>query len=167
MLCANANKKLESTEFTYLFIPRTNVVQVDTTVSIDKYLLILTPELRQELASAMEEYLGLYEGKNLPERSPTKKNAFTTGKVEIYWGVMGYSYTSDASFYTNYEYVEKDKPFCTLTIVASQAKGSDAYSPTARFYMTPTQIRKQFELLDQETLKTDARGKEQELYMFE
>lgn len=167
LLSGTGKNKPKSNGFTYTFDPKTNVVEVETKVSIDKYLFTLTPEVRKELAVAMNEYLALYEAKELPEQTPSKKNAFSTGKIKIYWGVMSYSYTCEANYYTNYQYVENGKPFFILTIESSPVNGSDAYSPAARFYLTPSQIRKQFEMLDQETLEADAHAMEEELYFFE
>lgn len=167
LLSGKGNDKPDAIDITYTFNPRTNEVWAGTEVSIDDYLIVFSYEDRLALADAMNQYLALYEAGNLPEQKPKKKNAITKGSLKVYWGVFGYAYNGYTEYYTGYQYLEKGKPYFFIDMGQAYDSEEDAYSPLCRIYLSPAQIRKQFDILNQNRLVDESKAGETELYEFD
>ena len=102
------------------FVPRTNSFQSQFRDGMNNVCLIWTPEQRELLMSSIEKYITAYNGDvKMEDRKPKAKNAFETGKIEIYWGLAGYTRNTLANYYTNYEYLEENKPYFKINVSAT------------------------------------------------
>lgn len=124
------------------FAPRTNDIQARFRSGMNNICLTWTPEERERLNSSIEKYIALYSGdKKMENRKPTKKNAFEVGKIEILWGLSGYTRDTLANYFTNYQYLEENKPYFLLRVKATPTTDEEyVSSPTVNLYFTPSQL---------------------------
>ena len=124
------------------FVPRTNSVQAKFKDGMNNVLLVWTKEQRDVLMSSITKYGEAINGAEKMEvRKPTDKNAFDKGKVDIYWGVGGYTRNTVANYFTNYQYLEENKPYFLLRVKATPTTDEEyVSSPTVNLYFTPSQL---------------------------
>ena len=124
------------------FAPRTNTIQSQFKDGMNNVCLMWTPEQCELLMKSIEEYIIAYNGDTkLENRKPKAKNAFETGKIEIYWGLGGYTRNTLANYYTNYEYLEENKPFFKINVSATPYPEEEhVSSPTVELYFSPSQL---------------------------
>lgn len=147
------------------FAPRTSNIEARFSSGMNKVCLIWTPAEREKLVLSIEEYAKLIaSGEKLEKRKATKKNAFQNGNVYIYWGVGGYTRDTLATYFTNYEYLEENKPYFKIKVNATPYPEEEhVSSPNINLFFSPTQLENLIEVTDYdviiekiEALKTEA-----------
>lgn len=136
------------------FAPRTNDIQARFRSGMNNICLTWTPEERERLNSSIEKYIALYSGdKKMENRKPTKKNAFEVGKIEILWGLSGYTRDTLANYFTNYQYLEENKPYFKINVSATPyAEEEHVSSPSVELFFSPSQLETLIELTDYELI---------------
>ena len=141
-------------ELNFYFAPRTSNIEVRFTSGMNKVLLAWTPEECKAIFSSIEEYSELINsGVKLENRKPTKKNAFYNGKVDIYWGVGGYTRDTLATYFTNYEYLEENKPYFKVKVNATPyEKEENVSSPNLDLFFSPSQLENLINVVNYDTI---------------
>ena len=152
--------KIKPTEIRLYFVPRTNVVEAHFRDGMNAVVLMFTAKQRRSLAEAIDLYTKAYaeytDGNRaaMPDRKPGRKNAFTRGELSVAWGVLGTARTAETEFRTNYEYLEKGKPYFMLTAERADAfDGSNTQSPLVNLYFSPSQLKALSEITRQDVLQ--------------
>lgn len=156
-------------EITIWYIPRNNNIEWYFSDSIDKVALVIPYKTRKNLDEAVQKYMTSYnEGlASLPERSPTKKNYYTTGSISVSWGVLGAGRNGTATYTTNYEYLEPNKPYFVLTInSAKDESDTGVYSNQMKLYFSPAQLEAFYEKMSDESLELIISEKEKQAAAF-
>ncbi|WP_428769697.1 hypothetical protein V1L52_11200 [Treponema sp. HNW] len=152
--------KVKPTEIRLYFVPRTNIVEAHLRDGMNAVVLMFTAEQRRTLAQGIELYgnaYAEYAGGNraaMPERKPNRKSSFNRGELSIAWGVIGLARTAETEFRTNYEYLEKGKPYFMLTAEsADSSEDSSIQSPRVDLYFSPAQLQTLLEVTEQASLQ--------------
>ena len=148
------------------FVPRTNSFQSQFRDGMNNVCLIWTPEQRELLMSSIEKYITAYNGDvKMEDRKPKAKNAFETGKIEIYWGLAGYTRNTLANYYTNYEYLEENKPYFKINVSATPYPEEEhVSSPTVVLYFSPSQLENLIEVTDYDSILEQVKALEKAAY---
>ena len=154
--------KIKPTEIRLYFVPRTNVVEAHFRDAANAVVLMFNAEQRRILAEGIGLYTKTYAdyaGGNraaMPERKPGRKNAFNRGGLSVAWGVVSTGRTAKTEFRTNYEYLEKGKPYFMLTAEsADSSEDSTVQSPLVHLYFSPAQLETLLEITDQAALQKE------------
>lgn len=161
--------KAKVTDIYFYCDPRTNEIAARFQLGIDVVGIRFTYAERQKLAQSFETYLEAVQNPKLENRKPTKKNAFYNSTVFVAWGVAGFTHSVDAApYWTNYEFIEENKPYFKLQLQSAPEKGKeDINSPAASIYLTPAQIRKIMEICDQNLIQQEVDRVLAEAYTFD
>ncbi len=161
------------TEIRLYFIPRTNNVEMYLRDGMTTYVLILGEEERQQLFDGVYMYADSYaaysdgDDASLVNRDATRKNSFNTGTMSVSWGVVSTSRNNTTVFYTNYKFLEEDRPYFELLVDKTKDKeNASVYSPVLRLYFSPTHLEKMLDLLGQENLEQMIAELEAEAFAF-
>lgn len=148
------------------FNPRKSTIESRFKDGLNNVCLIWTKKEQQVLMDSIIEYMNQYNsGKKLENRKPTKKNSFFNSVIEIYWGITGYTRNTNANYYTNYVYLEENKPYFYLTVLATPyPEEKDVSSPTIRLYFTPSQLEKLVEITDYDMIMERINQMQEEAY---
>lgn len=165
--------KLKPTEIRLYFVPRTNVVEAHFRDSANAVVLMFTAEQRRTLAEGIELYAKNYADyaagnrAAMPERKPGRKNAFNRGKLSIAWGVVSTGRTAHTEFRTNYEYLEKGKPYFMLTAESGDSSEDSAVqSPRTDLYFSPAQLEVLLQVTDQDALQAEVDTLKEKAFAF-
>lgn len=152
--------KIKPTVLRLYFVPRTNIVEAHFRDGINAFVLMFDEEARNTIGEAGALYAasyGDYSSGNagaMPVRKPIKQNAFNTGNVSVAWGVTSTARNGESSFRTNYEFLEKNKPYFLLTVEAVVDKtDSSTQSPPVNLYFSPSQLEALFEITGKDVLR--------------
>ena len=150
--------KIKPTVLRLYFVPRTNIVEAHFRDGMNT-LLMFDENARNTIGEAGALYAASYgdyssgNANAMPVRKPTKKNVFNTGSVSVAWGVTAAARNGKSSFRTNYEFLEKNKPYFLLTAEpADDKEDSSAQSPAVHLYFSPSQLESLFEITGREAL---------------
>lgn len=169
MSMSNGLTGLKPREITVYFVPRSNNLEFYFKDTINKAALVIPYATREIIDQGVQAYMTAYndESTPLPERAPDKKNYYTTGKVSVSWGLVGLPHNGDAKFRTNYEYLEKGRPYFVLTVDSVAATDdSEVYSTQINLYFSPTQLETMYEMISQDALDAIIEEKETAAYTF-
>ena len=152
--------KIKPTVLRLYFVPRTNIVEAHFRDGINAFVLMFDEDARNTIGEAGALYAasyGDYSSGNagaMPVRKPIKQNAFNTGNVSVAWGVTSTARNGESSFRTNYEFLEKNKPYFLLTVEAAVDKeDSSTQSPPVNLYFSPSQLEALFEITGKDVLR--------------
>lgn len=152
--------KIKPTVLRLYFVPRTNIVEAHFRDGINAFVLMFDEDARNTIGEAGALYAasyGDYSSGNagaMPVRKPIKQNAFNTGNVSVAWGVTSAARNGETSFRTNYEFLEKNKPYFLLTVEAAVDKeDSSTQSPPVNLYFSPSQLEALFEITGKDALR--------------
>ena len=152
--------KIKPTVLRLYFVPRTNIVEAHFRDGINAFVLMFDEDARNTIGEAGALYAasyGDYSSGNagaMPVRKPIKQNAFNTGNVSVAWGVTSTARNGETSFRTNYEFLEKNKPYFLLTVEAVVDKtDSSTQSPPVNLYFSPSQLEALFEITGKDALR--------------
>ena len=152
--------KIKPTVLRLYFVPRTNIVEAHFRDGINMFALMFDENARNTIAEAGALYAAVYgdysSGNSgaMPVRKPIKQNAFNTGNVSVAWGVTSTARNGESSFRTNYEFLEKSKPYFLLTVEAAVDKeDSSTQSPAVNLYFSPSQLEALFEIASGDALR--------------
>ena len=165
--------KIKPTEIRLYFVPRANVVEAHFRDGANAVALMFNAEQRRSLAEGIDLYAKAYAAyaagdvKALPERKPGRKNAFNRGKLSIAWGMLGTGRTAETEFRTNYEYLEKGKPYFMLTAEgADSSEDATVQSPLVHLYFSPAQLEVLLEITDSDALQKEVDVLNQKAFAF-
>ena len=141
-------------EMNLYFAPRTSDIEFRFNSGMNKILLSWTPEECEALISSIQTYSELINGETkLENRKPTKKNAFYNGNVGIYWGVGGYTRDNIATYFTNYEYLEENRPYFKVKVNATPYPEEEyVSSPNIEMFFSPSQLETLITVIDYEAI---------------
>ena len=152
--------KIKPTVLRLYFVPRTNIVEAHFRDGMNAFVLMFDENARNTIGEAGALYAASYgdyssgTANAMPVRKPTKKNVFNTGSVSVAWGVTAAARNGKSSFRTNYEFLEKNKPYFLLTVEAAVDKeDSSTQSPPVNLYFSPSQLEALFEITDKDALR--------------
>ncbi|MGI5174273.1 hypothetical protein H0R92_11835 [Treponema sp. OMZ 840] len=152
--------KIKPTQIRLYFVPRTNVVEAHLRDGMNSVVLMFDAQQRRSLAEGIDLYAqayALYAAGNksaLPERKADRKNAFNRGGLSVAWGVLGTARTAHTEFRTNYEFLEKGKPYFVLTAEGGEdMEDSTVQSPLVHLYFSPAQLEALSEITRQDALQ--------------
>ncbi len=164
---------LKPTELEAYFIPRTNIVEIYFKDGLNKFCILFESHEREALFAGIDMYgediIKFKEGDTsvLEEREPTRKNYYTTSTMSVSWGVMGLSRNAITDLYTNYEYIEKDKPYFLLKVDSGEdLKETGAYSPAIELYFSQPHLEHLYEIMSQDALQALVDAKIEEAFAF-
>ncbi|MBQ0167197.1 MAG: hypothetical protein KBT02_08825 [Treponema sp.] len=166
LLCAKGTSSVASVEVNSMFYPRTGNLQLRAKTGTNNFQVIFSYEDRKALYEDMQKYVTLLQSNKLPDRAPAKTNAFSTGKADISWGVLGYGYDAKGLYYTNYEYLEEDKPYFSLTFNPSRNTEGDTWSPLTIIYFSPSQIQDVYDIMSLEVIKQQVDEKTRQVFEY-
>lgn len=148
------------------FAPRSNSIQSIFKDGMNNLCLFWTPEERENLVSSIEDYMVAYNGDvKMEDRKPKPKNAFINSKIEIFWGLGGFTRNTLANYYTNYEYLEENKPYFKINVSATPYPEEEhVSSPTVELYFSPSQLENLIATTDYETIMEQFAALEKEAY---
>lgn len=148
-------------------VPRTNIIEAHFRDNVNKIALMWSYDARKTLIEAITMYMTKYEEGSLQNIKTTNKNAFNSGKISIAWGVAGLTRNANTIFYTNYEYLEENKPYFRITLKsASSNDDSSVYSPNVNLYFSPTQLQNLSETVSNEVIGEYIKELENNAYSF-
>ena len=154
--------KIKPAEIRLYLVPRTNVVEAHFRDGANAVVLMFTAKQRQMLAEGMDLYAKAYaeyaagDVKSLPDRKPGRKNAFNRGELSVAWGIISVNRTAETEFRTNYQYLEKGKPYFMLTAERADASdGSNTQSPLVNLYFSPSQLKALSEITSRDALQKE------------
>ena len=141
-------------ELNLYFSPRTSAIEARFILGMNKICIEWSPEECKALFSSIEKYSVLMNSEvKLEDRKPTKKNAFNNGKVYIYWGMSGYTRDTLATYFTNYEYLEENKPYFKIKVNATPyTKEENVSSPNVDLFFSPSQLETLLSVVDYEAI---------------
>lgn len=165
--------KIKPAEIRLYLVPRTNIVEAHLRDGMNAVVLMLTAEQRRSLAEGINLYTQAYtayaagDAQALPQRKPGRKNAFNRGGLSVAWGVLSPSRNAETTFRTNYEYLEKGKPYFMLTAERADASDrSNTQSPLVNLYFSPAQLKALSEITSQETLQKEVDVLNEKAFVF-
>lgn len=133
-------RKPTISDFTAYFVPQTNYVLLSTKIGVNFVRIDFSYNERKSLNQAKETYLQAYNSNAIPNEKPKKKNAYSTGKIQVSWGVAGLTHFVDTTYITNAYYLEPDKPYFRISIEPAEEEGNEhVYSPSFCIYISPQQ----------------------------
>ena len=152
--------KTKPTVLRLYFVPRTNIVEAYFRDGMNAFVLMFDEDARNTIGEAGALYAASYgdysagNGGAMPVRKPTKQNAFNAGNVSVAWGVTAAARNGESAFRTNYEFLEKNRPYFLLTVEAAVDKNdSSTQSPPVNLYFSPSQLEALFSITNSETLR--------------
>lgn len=165
-LSESSLNKIKPTTINFYFNPRINCIETRFKDGMNNISLLWTPEQRELLSQSILEYMALYNSDTkMEDRKPTKKNAFYNSKIQLSWGLTGYSRTTDANYYSNYQYLEPNKPYFKLNFVPTPYQFEEnVSSPKIELFFSPNQLEKLFEITDYDLILEKIKSFESEAY---
>lgn len=140
-------------DFTLYFAPKTNYVLLNSKIGVNFVRIDFSYEERLALNEARNKYLQALESGTIPDEKPKKKNAYSTGKIQVSWGVAGLTHFVNTSYITNAYYLEPDKPYFRISIEPAEEEGNEhVYSPSFCIYISPSQWESIIEACNQDHL---------------
>ena len=162
MALRNSFGKIKPAQLRMYFVPRTNIVEVHLRDGANAFVLMFDQSARQTLREAISLYAQAYERygsgehKAMEVRKPTAKNAFNRGPLSVAWGVLGTARSGSTHFRTNYEFLEKGKPYFLFTAEpADDRDASDVQSPALKLYFSPSQLETLLAVIDEQALRSE------------
>ena len=142
-------------EIELYFVPRTNRVEMYFRDLQNRICIILTPEHREMMIDAAEQFMAEQEAGKMPDRKANSKNYYSQAICSVGWGVLGVSRVTEKSkLQLNYEYFNDNRPYFLLkALPAPDKEEPDVYSPTVEVYFSPAQLEALYEILNQDTLQ--------------
>ena len=165
--------KLKPTRIRLYFLPRTNVVEAYLRDGMNAYALLFTQKEREALSDGITLYTRDYQAyaagdKNaMNVRAPSAKNAYNRGSLTVGWGAASTVRNGKTEFRTNYEFLEKGKPYFVFTAEpADDSEDQDAQSPVLHLYFSPSQLEKLINTVNQDVLQEKVDELSQEAFSF-
>lgn len=127
-------------DFTVYFAPKTNYVLLSSKIGVNFVRIDFSYAERLALNEAKNKYLQAYESNSIPDEKPKKKNAYSTGKIQVSWGVAGLTHFVNTTYITHAYYLEPGKPYFRIEIEPAEEAGNEhVYSPSFCIYISPSQ----------------------------
>lgn len=150
---AKTVRKPTISDFTLYFAPKTNYVLLSTKIGVNFVRIDFSYDERLSLQEAKDNYLQAYEAGTIPDEKPKKKNSYSTGTIQVSWGVAGLTHFVNTTYITNAYYLEPDKPYFRISIEPGEEEGNEhVYSPSFYIYISPSQWESIVEACNQEHL---------------
>lgn len=142
-------------DFTLYFAPRTNYVLLSSKIGVNFVRIDFSYDERLSLQEAKDIYLHAFESRTIPDEKPKKKNSYSTGKIQVSWGVAGLTHFVNTTYMTNVYYLEPGKPYFRILIEPAEEAGNEhVYSPSFCIYISPSQWESISQSCSQENLVT-------------
>lgn len=159
------NMKPKELSKTYL-IPARNNIEIHFRDLTNQICIVLNKSERDKLITAANTFLQEYETKTISRAKVSKKTAYYTSKVPVYFGLTGYSNgTEKCDFYANAEIFNKHAYFLLKYTPTRSEKGS-GFTPAISLYFSPTQLKDFLEILDQEYLNSEVEVLRKKAYTY-
>ena len=140
-------------DFTVYFAPRTNYVLLSTKIGVNFVRIDFSYEERKALNEAKEIYLTALNEGTIPNEKPKKKNAYSTGEIQVSWGVAGLTHFVNTTYTTHAYYLESGKPYFRFSVApVEEVEGEHVYSPSFCIYISPAQWETIVQACSQENL---------------
>lgn len=167
-LSAFGKSDAKATELYFYASPRTNNIYFYFKLGIDQVRVSFTYAERCAIYESFNRYLEIIQNSKLDNRNPTKKNSFNIGKTDLGWGMGGISRIVNTEYSTNYQFLEKNKPYFKVQFYSAQVETEkNIGSPYFAIYMSPAQIRKVMEICDQDKIISEIDRVLNEAYIFD
>lgn len=164
---------LKPTELEAYFRPRDNIIEIYFRDGMNKFCILFESHERKSLFEGIDMYAEdiqkFKDGDHtaLPERDATRKNYYTTNTMSVSWGVMGLARNAITDLYTNYEYLEENKPYFQLKVdTVEDPKEPGVYCPTVNLYFSPVHLENLYEIMSQDALQALVDARMEEAFAF-
>lgn len=160
--------EVKQDEASLFFEPRTNSARLEFKAQNVKYRLYLTEGARASFVSAVAQYRKNFDDRTLNIRAKRTSAVYGKAPAQIEWGVMSYKGKADPIIKYGYVFVDSKRPYFTLLVPPTRnqgqqedGSGADDTSPTVILYLTKNTATELAEMLLQENLESQLKGRSQ------